>query len=79
MKTIKCKECQLEKLLEEFPTKSSRCKICMKLRYKKYCKKYYDKNKEQLIEKQKKYNKNNKEKIKEYMKNYYKNSKQNNI
>ncbi len=77
-----CKECKTEKLLDEFnnnPTgkfnKSAKCKICMKQYYKKYCKKYYDKNKSDLVEKQKIYNKDNKDKIKEYMKKYYKNSK----
>tara|TARA_R110002020_G_scaffold306484_5_gene522427 strand:- start:823 stop:1074 length:252 start_codon:yes stop_codon:yes gene_type:complete len=77
-----CKECQVEKILECYTNnltgkfkKSAKCKICMKQYNKKYCKKYYNKNKSDLIEKQKKYNEENKEKIKSYMQNYYKNNK----
>lgn len=66
-----CKECNVNKTLDEFAKKSAKCKICMKEYYKKYCKTYYEKNKSQLIEKQKVYNENNKTKIKEYMKDYY--------
>ncbi len=80
--TKMCKECKVEKSLDEFVNnitgkfnKSSRCRLCMKTHYKKYCKTYYEKNKQELIEKQKKYNENNKDKIKNYMKDYYKNNK----
>jgi hypothetical protein len=80
----KCKECQETKILNDFVNnntgvnnKSSRCKICMKPHYKKYCKKYYYKNKTELIEKQKNYNNNNKAHIKDYMKNYYSQNKGN--
>ncbi len=73
-----CKQCNEKKLSNQFVPKSSKCKICMKPQYKKYCKTYYEKNKLELIEKQKIYNQINKEKIKEYMKNYYKNSKNQN-
>ncbi len=82
MTTKTCKECEIEKSLDEYTNnitgkfnKSAKCKICMKQYYKQYCKTYYNKNKTELIEKQKIYNQTNKEKIKEYMKNYYKNTK----
>ena len=82
MTTKICKECEMEKNLDEYTNnltgkfnKAAKCKICMKQYYKKYCKTYYSKNKTELIEKQKIYNQSNKEKIKEYMKNYYKNMK----
>jgi len=81
-KTKTCKECNKIKLLEEFvdnltgkDNKSARCRICMKAHYQKYCKKYYEKNKTELIEKQKLYNKVNKDHIKDYMKQYYKENK----
>ena len=82
MDTKKCKECNKLKILDDFVNnitgknnKSARCRECMKAHYKRYCKTYYNKNKVELIEKQKDYNLINKEKIKNYMKNYYKNNK----
>jgi hypothetical protein len=80
----KCKECNQTKILNDFVNnntgkynKSSRCKICMKSHYKIYCKTYYEKNKVDLIQKQKNYNNNNKAHIKDYMKNYYSQNKGN--
>ena len=82
MSKKECKECGKIKLLDEFvnnitgkDNKSARCKICMKSHYSQYCKTYYNKNKTDLIAKQKIYNLNNKEHIKNYMKEYYKENK----
>jgi len=73
-----CTNCKATKSLEEFSNvangkygKSSRCKICIKLLSKKYCQTYYQKNREQLLLKQKQYNETNKDAIKNYQQNYY--------
>jgi hypothetical protein len=85
----KCKICGLPKLLDEFATdnrvsskKGALCKICKKLRNKKYKlnrndklkserSNYYQKNKKRLLLLNKTYMKNNKDKVKERRRNYY--------
>jgi hypothetical protein len=72
-----CKECNLEKDVSEFFLENSKndekffCKSCFKkLQKKEYNRKYYENNKEKIIENQKKYYEENKEQCKDYKKSY---------
>lgn len=72
-----CKMCGIEKELSEYFVESnnteidSYCKSCYKqVQKKEYNRKYYEKNKEKIIEYQKKYYEENTEQTKEYKKTY---------
>jgi hypothetical protein len=77
MKT--CTKCGQEKPLTEFYTdkrisdgRTSRCKECLKKKNKKYCKKWYEANKDKV----KKHYQDNKEKLSERRKQYYQDNKE---
>ena len=82
METKICKECKLQKNINEFRQYRKKCKECEKREYKKY----YIKTKKRRLELSKKYReenkqyyetyrKNNKKKMEKYNKNYYVNNK----
>jgi len=83
----KCRLCQLEKLIQEFYKRKGSvdgyrndCKDCMKkipTNKKENAKKYYQNNKEKVIEDSKKYYRNNKNKISLYKKRYQEENKEN--
>lgn len=77
MITILCRECKIEKSLDEFHRdrnkKHGRHNICKKCR-KEYDKKYQKTNKEKISVRQKQYRMDNYSRLKEWKKEYYKNN-----
>lgn len=82
-----CSKCKKYKILDEFFNnksekygKSYNCKQCDSIEKKKYKKKYYEKNKDKILENsreyRKKYYSERKEYYKKYKKEYYKNNKE---
>jgi Fe-S-cluster-containing hydrogenase component 2 len=57
---------------------SNKCNNCKKVKSKEYCKRYYEKNRVKILEKQKEYNKNNEDQCKKYLKEYYQKKKEKN-
>lgn len=71
-----CSKCGLEKDNSEFGKGTKNCKKCTKDYYSNYNKKYYELNREKIIEQVKEYTKNNDKK--EYLKDYYHKNKEKN-
>jgi gas vesicle protein len=78
MKTKICSKCKIEKSIDQFYKGNDKsglyykCKKCKKEDYKKY----YQENKEEILEQSKKYNQENKEEISEQSKKYYQENKE---
>jgi hypothetical protein len=72
---MECKYCNKDKSLDDFPYYEARrwriCSICLKT----YKAKYYQRDKEKILEQRKQYYKENREQILEYQKKYYKENK----
>ena len=83
MKTKKCKDCNQEKLINEYYKNSSRCKFCYKLKNQEWrlknqekIKNYYIDNKDSLKKYSNNYYLNNKESHSKWMKEYYNKNKE---
>ena len=72
MKNKVCIKCGENKNVSDFYIGRNQCKKCNKLINKKY----YEENKEKILERSKKYGEENKEYIKEYKKKYYEENKE---